>query len=128
MNRLNTGWIVLIVISSVIVIGGLFYFFYRLYINYIYKRKRSWDEITSRTKTKSEKNTISSLMPRQSMSPLIQEFLPNELKKQPIQRKMVTRLQFAEGPLLINNLKTEWDEMDTKSTFALIVHRLKNIF
>jgi hypothetical protein len=62
------------------------------------------------------------------MSPLIQEFLPNELKKQPIQRKMVTRLQFAEGPLLINNLKTEWDEMDTKSTFALIVHRLKNIF
>jgi hypothetical protein len=118
MKKINTGWIVLIIFCSVIIIGELFYLFYRLYINYIYKRKRFWKEITSPSKNKSEEkidDNLTFLMPRQSIIPLIQEFLSNEFKKQPKQRKMVTQLQFDEPPLFVNNLKEEWDEMDTKS-------------
>jgi len=123
MKKFNAGWIVLIVFCSLIIIGGFFYLLYRLYINYIYKRKRTWYEITSPLKTKIDDNVIF-LIPRQSISPLIQEFLPNELKKQPVQRKMVTQLQFVEPPLFVKNLTEEWDEMNTKSTFCSSFSRL----
>ena len=130
MKQLHAGWIVLIVFCSLIVIGGLFYLFYRLYINHIYKRKRFWYEITSPWKNESDqeinKNLIS-LIPRLSMSPLIQEFLPDELKTRIEQRPMITHLQFNEPPLFVNNLKAEWDEMDTKSTFCALLARFLEI-
>jgi hypothetical protein len=65
------------------------------------------------------------LMPRQSIIPLIQEFLPNELKKQTKKRKMITQLQFDDPPLFVNNLQVEWEEMDTKSTFYLLFNHLQ---
>ncbi|CAF4636604.1 unnamed protein product, partial [Rotaria sp. Silwood1] len=115
-------WIVLIVFCSLLVIGGFFYLFYRLYINYIYKRKRLWYEIRSPLVNKSvekiDQNLIS-LLPRQSISPLIEEYLPYELQKQPIQRIMITQLQFNKPPLFIKNFKEEWDEMDAISVFSL---------
>ena len=120
MKKLNATWIVLIVFCSLIVIGGIFYLFYRLYINHIYKRRRIWKEITSPLNNKSEmeiKENCTILIPRQSIIPLIQEFLPNELRKQIEQRKMITQLQFDEPPLFGKNLNIEWDEMDTKSAF-----------
>ena len=126
MKKLKTGWIVLIVFSSIIVIGGLFYLLYRLYINHIYKRNKFWYDITSLSKSKSDKNVEENgifLMPRQSMSPLIQEFLPDEFKIKPVQRKMITQLQFNEPPLFLNNLKAQWDEMDTKSILDLLFYR-----
>jgi hypothetical protein len=131
MKKLNAGWIVLIVISSLIVIGGLFYLFYRLYINHIYKRKGFWCDITSPSKCNSDnqvEENLTFLMPRKSMSPLIQDYLPDEFKIQPIQRKMVTHLQFDEPPLLVNNLKVEWDEMDTKSTFYYRLYFIEILF
>jgi len=130
MKKINAGWIVLIVFCSLIIIGGLFYLFYRLYINHIYKRKRFWNEITSPSKNESEEkidHKLNFLMPRQSIIPLVQKFLPNELKKQPKQRKMATQLQFDEPPLFVNNLKADWDEMDTKSTFHSLVYKLHDI-
>jgi hypothetical protein len=123
MRKFNAGWIVLIVFCSLIIIGGFFYLLYRLYINHIYKRKRAWYEITSPLKMKIDDSVIC-LIPRQSISPLIQEFLPNEFKKQPVQRKMVTQLQFDEPPLFVKNLTEEWDEMNTKSTFCSSFYRL----
>lgn len=123
MKQFNTGWIVLIVFCSLIIISGFFYLLYRLYINHIYKRKRFWYEITPPLNNSSDAKVIS-LMPRQSILPLIQEYLPNELKKQFVQRKMVTQLQFNEPPLFVKNLKAEWDEMDTKSTFCLLFYTL----
>ncbi|CAF0833955.1 unnamed protein product [Rotaria sordida] len=110
-----------------IIIYVLFFIIYfkcknELYINHIYKRKRPWHEITLPLTNKSVKNidqNLISLLPRQSITPLIQEYLPYGLKKSPIQRKMITQLQFNEPPLFINNFKEEWDEMDTKSIFSL---------
>ena len=122
MKKLNTGWNILIIFCSLIIISGLIHLFYRLYINYIYKRKRSLNDITSPLKNKSEKKineNLINLIPRPSMLPLIQEYLPDELKKQPIKREMITQLAFQEPPLFINNLKAEWDEMDTKSTLFI---------
>lgn len=58
---------------------------------------------------------FNSLLPRQSMSPLIEEYLPYELRKLCVQRKMVTQLQFNDPPLLHDKLKDEWNEMDSKS-------------
>jgi hypothetical protein len=130
MKKINASWIVLIVFCSLIIIGGIFYLFYRLYINHIYKRKRFWNEITSPSRNELEEkidDNLTFLMPRQSIIPLVQEFLPNELKKQPQKRKMVTQLQFDEPPLFINNLKAEWDEMDTKSTFHSLVYKFHHI-
>jgi hypothetical protein len=121
MKKFHAGWIVLIVFCSLIVIGGLFYVFYRLYINHIYKRKRFWNEITSSSSKEKIDDRFNFLMPRQSIIPLIQEFLPNELKNPLKQRKMVTQLQFDEPPLFVNNLKAEWDEMDRKSTCFFFV-------
>ncbi|CAF2399806.1 unnamed protein product [Rotaria sp. Silwood2] len=115
-------WIVLIVFCSLIVIGGFFYLFYRLYINHIYKRKRPWYEITLPLTNQSVEKinqNLSAVLPRQSMSPLIEEYLPYKLQKQSIQRIMITQLQFNEPPLFVNNFQEEWDEMDTKSVFSL---------
>lgn len=129
MKKLHTGWIVLIVFCSLIILGGVFYLFYRLYINHIYKRKRFWNEITLLSINKSEEkinDNVTFLMPRESIMPLVQEFLPKELKKQSEQRKMITQLQFNEPPLVVNNFKEEWDEMDTKSTCHLSFYKLNN--
>jgi hypothetical protein len=126
MKKINAAWIVLIVFVSLIVIGGIFYLFYRLYINHIYKRKRLWNEITRLSTKKSEDNIkqhSTVLIPRQSIIPLIQEFLPNDWKKQVQQRKMATQLQFDEPPLFVKNLTAEWNEMDTKSTFHSLFNR-----
>jgi hypothetical protein len=120
MKKLNAAWIVFIVFTSLIVIGAIFYLFYRLYINHIYKRKRLWKEITRLSSKKSEENIqqhSTDLIPRQSIIPLIQEFLPNELNIQIQQRKMATRLQFDEPPVFGKDLTAEWNEMDTKSMF-----------
>lgn len=119
MKKLKVLWIVLIIFCCLIVIGGFLYLFYRLYINNIYKRKRPWLDIVSQVKSQSIKymddENFNSLLPRQSMSPLIEEYLPYELRKLCVQRKMVTQLQFNDPPLLHDKLKDEWNEMDSKS-------------
>ncbi|CAF1232508.1 unnamed protein product [Adineta steineri] len=84
------------------------------YINHIYKRNKSWNEILSPLKNTPGESCIF-LMPRQSMLPLIQEFLPKHLKQQRVKRKMITQLQFNEPPLFVNNLQQQWDEMNSNS-------------
>jgi len=126
MRKINAAWIVLIVFCLLIVIGGIFYLFYRLYINHIYKRKQVWNEITRPLKKQSEENIkqhSTVLLPRRSIMQLIQQFLPNDLKKQAEQRKMATQLQFNDPPLFVKNLTTEWNEMDIKSTLTSLVDR-----
>ncbi|CAF3213738.1 unnamed protein product [Rotaria socialis] len=117
-NRTNT-----ISMSKFSATACLFVFFYYylfriLYINFIYKRKRPWCEITTQIDDKSIKQideNINSALSRQSMSPLIQEYLPYELRKQPMNRKMTTRLEFSEPPLFRDTFKEDWDELDTQS-------------
>lgn len=125
MKKLKVLWIVLIIFCCLIVIGGFLYLFYRLYINNIYKRKRPWLDIVSQVKSQSIKymddENFNSLLPRQSMSPLIEEYLPYELRKLCVQRKMVTQLQFNDPPLLHDKLKDEWNEMDSKSISYFIM-------
>lgn len=125
MKKLKVLWIVLIIFCCLIVIGGFLYLFYRLYINNIYKRKRPWLDIVSQVKSQSIKymddENFNSLLPRQSMSPLIEEYLPYELRKHCVQRKMVTQLQFNDPPLLHDKLKDEWNEMDSKSISYFIM-------
>ncbi|UJR36384.1 hypothetical protein I4U23_029108 [Adineta vaga] len=131
MKKINAAWIILIGFCCLIVIGEVFYLIYRFYINYIYKGKRAWHEITSLSTTKSEKidrNDSISLTPRASIIPLIQEYLPHHVKKQPKQRKMITKLQFSDPPLNDKNLKLEWDEMNTKSLFSLQMPSTQTLF
>lgn len=130
MKKLHAAWIVLIVFCSSIVIGGIFYLFYRLYINHIYKRRRVWNEITSPMTKKTEEmreERVDVLAPRPSIIPLIQELLPNDWRRRTKRRKTVTQLQFSEPPVFEKNFINEWEEMDGRSTlfhssFDRIIH------
>lgn len=129
MTKLNAAWIVLIVFCSLIVIGGVFYLFYRLYINKIYKRRRVWKEISSPMKNRMdeahEEERATDLIPRQSIMPFIEEFLADNVRKQTERRQMVTELQFDEAPLFEKNFSREWNEMDDKSAlFSSLVDKV----
>ncbi|CAF1645213.1 unnamed protein product [Rotaria magnacalcarata] len=117
-NRTNTISMSKFSITACLLVFFYYYLFRILYINFIYKRKRPWCEITTQIDDKSIKQideNINSVLSRQSMSPLIQEYLPCELRKQPMKRKMTTRLEFSEPPLFRDTFKEDWDELDTQS-------------
>lgn len=118
MSKLNAFWIVFIVLCSVMCLGSLIYFIYRLFIKYIYKREQLWKDISSSSSVKDHSEhrvSMQSISPRQSLLPLIQEYLPHELRKSIKLRRMATELRFDEPPKLEYNFQQEWDEMDTKS-------------
>lgn len=131
MTKLHAAWIVLIVFCSSIVIGGIFYLFYRLYINHIYKRRRVWNEITSpMTKTIEEirEEHVEILAPRPSIIPLIHEFLPTGWERRTERRKTITKLQFDDPPVFEKNFINEWEEMDGKSAlFHSFVNRILHL-
>ena len=126
MKKLNVSWIILIGFCLITLIGGLFYLIYRVYINYIYKRRRPWFEIISLKRNKSERKIASDsliVLPRVSLLPLVQEYLPHATKSSRKRRKMITRLRFVSPPLFNRNLEQEWEEMETRSVNSL---RLKS--
>lgn len=73
----------------------------------------------NQTEEKIDEKQSTDLQPRQSIIPLIQEFLSNDVNKQTERRKMVTKLQFDEPPLIEKNFSTEWIEMDGQSAFII---------
>jgi hypothetical protein len=131
MTKLHVAWIVLIVFASLIIFAAVSYLFYRLYINRIYKKQRSWKEIrspTEKTRAATPHHRTSFLQPRISMVPLIQEYLPHEMRRSKQPRRMTTALQFDEPPDIIEDFKLEWNVMDTQSRlnlFSFFFHNLE---
>ena len=131
MTKFHVAWIVLIVFASLIIFAAVSYLFYRLYINRIYKKQRSWKEIrspTKKTKAETPQHHTPFLQPRISMIPLIQEYLPREMKKSIQPRRMTTDLSFDKPPDIIENFQLAWDAMDTQSSlriFHFFLHSLE---
>ena len=118
MTKLHVAWIVLIVFAALIIFAALSYLFYRLYINRIYKRQRSWKDIRSpvkESKHEPSQRTVPFLQPRSSLMPLIREDLPRTMIRSKRSRRMTTELQFDEPPQVIENFKSEWEAMDIQS-------------
>lgn len=118
MTKLHVAWIVLIVFASLISFAAIFYLFYRLYINRVYKRQRFWKEITSPSKNLNKEKPLSTppnLLPRVSLVALIQGYLTPSFRKPGRPRTMVTHLHFHEPPYISENFKSQWDAMDTRS-------------
>ena len=112
MNKITTVGLVCL---CVLVVGALSYLFYRLYVNHVYKGTRPWREI-SHTRLDVVHRTSVCSDPRTSISPLVQDFLPDTAKKQSKQRKMITALRFDDAPEFIRQLDTEWEDMDRRSS------------
>ena len=118
MTKLHVAWIVVIVFASLIIFAALSYLFYRLYINRIYKRQRSWKDIRSPAKdvtNEHSERTVPFLQPRVSLMPLIREYLPHTMMRSFRSRRMTTDLQFDEPPHVIENFQAEWEAMDIQS-------------
>lgn len=130
MAKLHVAWIVLIVFASLIIFAAVSYLFYRLYINRIYKKQRSWKEIrspTKTTKTETPQHQTPFLQPRISMIPLVQEYLPREMKTSIQSRRMTTNLSFDEPPDIMENFQLVWDAMDTQSSLGIFCFFVRSL-